>query len=312
MVTTQYLQHELAKLGIRNDAKFTFALSRQLEEIKAQTYDIKTPAFKYQKFLPVSSGNPALASITYRQFQEYGRAGPISNYSDSIPLVDVLAEEFTHRYKEYGAAYQYSVQDLRAISLGVNLPAAQAIAARRAIESKLDLVAALGDSSFGLFGLLNHPSVPVASAVNGNWIAGNATPAEMLEDINTAVSTVMSNSLEMEVPDTILLPPAEFAYLAQKPVAVDNQTTSLRSLLDNSPYIKNIDSWQYLATAGADGGPRMVVYRRDPGALTFELSIPFESHPPQEKNLAFVVNVTAKTAGVLFYYPLSALYVDGI
>lgn len=313
MLSHQYLQHELTKMGLRTDAKFTAVLSRQLEEIKSQTYDIKMPAFKYQRFLPISQGNPGASSVTYRQYQEYGRAAAISNYADDIPLVDVLAEEFTHRYKDFGAAYQYSVQDLRAVSMGVNLPAAQAIAARKAIEAKLDYVAALGEPNFGLTGLLNNPNVPVATAGNGDWISGSATPAEILQDIHAAVSTVVGNTLEVEIPDTILLPPAEFAYVSQVPIAADNQTTIAKSFLANSPYIQNIDSWHYLTDADALGtGPRMVVYKRDPGVLTFELSIAFEAHPVQEKNLAFVVNNTCKTAGVLFYYPLSALYVDGI
>lgn len=313
MISHQYLQHELTKLGIRNDAKYTAVLARQLEEIKAQTYDIKIPAFKYQKFLPISQGNPGASSITYRQYQEYGRAAAISNYSDTLPLVDILAEEFTHRYKDFGAAYQYSVQDLRAVAMGVNLPSQQAIAARKSIEAKLDYVAALGEINFGLKGLANNPNVPVAAATNGDWVSGSASPAEIVQDMNVAVSTIVASTLEVELPDTILLPPEEFAYIAQTPIAMDNQTSILKSFLANNPYIQNIDSWHHLATADAAGtGPRMVVYKRDPGVVTYEVSILFEAHPVQEKELAFVVNNTCKTAGVLFYYPLSALYVDGI
>jgi hypothetical protein len=60
----------LAALGAgdRFDSKFTSALERQLEFIKAQTYDIVYPELKARTLIPVdNSVDPGAETITYRQ-----------------------------------------------------------------------------------------------------------------------------------------------------------------------------------------------------------------------------------------------------
>src|SRR5690554_5233059 len=102
-----------AHMDRRLDSRETAMLARQLEYIKAQTYDVRYPAFKARTFIPVSTEVPPGAeSITYRQWDQYGMAKVIANYADDLPLVDVVAREFTTKVKSLGEAYQYSIQDL--------------------------------------------------------------------------------------------------------------------------------------------------------------------------------------------------------
>lgn len=311
----------LAQLGIlrgedeRMDDKFTSVIAQELEFLKAQTYDIQYPELKARRFIPVSNeADPGAETISYKQWDEYGMAKIISNYADDLELVDVLAEKFTSDVHSLGKAYQFSIQDLRRAAMSGNqLDSRRAMAVRRANERAVEQIAATGaiggEPSGGLGGLTNNANVPLVVLPNGTWAA--ATPANIIEDLNFIVSSVITATLEVHAPDTILLDTASFALINQTPIAVDNQTTILRSFLANNPYITNIDSWFLLDTADAAGtGPRMVCYKRSPEVLTLEIPQEFEQLPPEARNLSFVVNCHSRIGGVIIYYPLAIAYAD--
>lgn len=318
----EYLNMILHQVGLRLDAKFTAALDQQLEFVKAQTYDVQYPQMKARRLFPVSNeADSGAETITYWQWDEYGMAQIISNYADDLPMVDALAEKFSVPVHSLGDAYQYSVQDLRRSAMSGNqLDVRRARAARRGVELKLEDLAAIGDAKGKLKGALNHPNIPVLTAANDGtateWVTGRATPktaALIQKDIHDCVDSVRTTTLEVWSPDTVLLSTTEFGYISQTPVGADNQTTILRSFLANSPYVTNVDSWYKLNTADAAGtGPRMMVYPRDPEVMTFEIPQEFEQFPPQARNLAFVVPCHARVGGIILYYPLAAVYMDGI
>ena len=320
MNAIQLALHRLGLIGLgdeRMDAKFTAVLEDELEFIKSRTFDIQYPELKARMFIPVSNEvDPGAESITYRQWDEYGMAKIIANYADDLELVDALVEEFTSPVHSIGKAYQWSIQDMRRAAMsGSRLDQRRALAARRAIERAIEQIAAFGsigsDPSGGLEGFLNHSNVPLVPPVTGTW--STATSAQIVEDLNTLVSAVVTNTKETQLPDTIIMDQASFALVSQKPIAVDNQTTVLRSFLANNPYIRNIDTWFLSENADAGGtGPRLVCYKRDPEILSLEIPQEFEQLPPEARNLSFVVNCHARVGGVLMYYPLAVAYMDGI
>src|SRR5690606_25509397 len=97
-------------LNVRLDARETAILARQLEHVKARTYDVKYPAMMARRYIPVTNETPNGAnSVTYRQWDQYGMAKVVANHADDLPMVDVVAREFTTPVKSLGDAYQYSV-----------------------------------------------------------------------------------------------------------------------------------------------------------------------------------------------------------
>jgi hypothetical protein len=315
------LSQILFSMGIRLDDKYTAALEKQLEFVKSRTYDVKYPELKARQLLPIdNSVDPGAETMAYEQWDEYGMAEVIANYADDLGLVDVLAQRFVSPIVSIGKGYQYSVQDLRRAAMaGNNLDARRAGAARRAIERRLDEIAAFGDSKSKLLGFLNHPNVPsYTAATDGTstrWVQGRGTPkaAQLIQkDMHVLVQNVRSLTKEVHTPNVLLLSTFEFGYLAQTPVDTTNQTTILRAFLANSPFVQNIDSWYKLDQAAAGSLPRMVAYQRDPEVIEFVIPQEFEQLPPQARNLAFVVPCHARVGGVKFYYPLSAAYMDGI
>lgn len=307
----QYLTIVCGQLGIRLDANETAHLARQLEHIKAQTYDVVYGPLKARQFIPVdNSADPGAESITYRQWDEFEMAKVIANYADDLPLVDVAVAEFTSPVKSLGAAYQWSIQDLRRSAMtGSTLDQRRARAARMAVERKIDEMGAFGEPNTGLTGMLNNANVPIVVVPTaGAWTG--LTPAQIIGNLNAMAQAIVTSTLEVFEPDTILLDSVSFGHISQTPIAIDNQTTILKSFLANNPYIKNIDQWTKLNTAGAASIHRAVTYFRDPTVLSFNIPQEFEQFPPQARNLSFVVPTHARVGGVEIHYPLAMAYTD--
>jgi hypothetical protein len=80
-----------SKEELRQDAKFTAVLAKQLEYVKSRTYDIVYPQFKGRMLVPVSNeADTGAETITYQQWDQFGIANILANYADDIELVDAL------------------------------------------------------------------------------------------------------------------------------------------------------------------------------------------------------------------------------
>lgn len=300
----------------RNDANETATFTRKLEYVIARTYDKKYPDLRARDFLPVNSEVPSGAeSFVWRSFDYYGQARIIANFADDLPLVDIIAGEQAQILRSVGDGYHYSVQDLRQSAMaGTQLDAKRAQAARKVCENTVEKIAALGDSVSGLPGFLNNPNVTLLTApgdINGNW--GAATPQQILDDLNTMVNKMVETTKGAFSPDTILLPLVKYNLISSKVMSVNDSRTILDVFLQNQKRVTSVDTWNMLDKADAAGtGPRAVVYQRD--AEIVELVIPqeFEQFPPQPFNLAFKVPCHMRIGGVVVYYPLGVMYVDGI
>jgi hypothetical protein len=306
----QFIQAELTRL--RFDANETSILSDQLRYVKAKTYDIEYAALKARQFIPVSNEIPEGAeTMEWREWDTVGAAKLISNYADDLPLVDAFSKPNQSRIQSLGDGYQYSIQDLRRAAMaGERIDARRARAARDAVELKIDQIAASGAEEAGLYGFLNHPNVPLVSPTTGTW--SGASPTQIRADISKLARSIVSVTKERHQPDTLLLPTDTYGLLSDTPLASDNQTSVLNSILQNSPWIKNIDMWEKLETAGVGGTRRIVAYKRDPDVLTLEIPKEFEQLPPQARNLAFIIPCHARIGGVVIYRPLAIAYMDGV
>lgn len=300
---------------IRNDAKFGANLERELEHVRAQTYDVVYPEMKARQLIPVdSSVDPGAATVTYRQWDTYGAAKIIQDYADDLPMVDALVEEFTHKIKSVGASYGYSIQDLRAAGMsGSNLGSRRARMARRSIEQAIENVACLGNSKAGLGGFAKHANVSLVPVVTGTW--SGATGAEMVGDMNALVNAVVIANKETFIPDTIVLDIASYNRFATTRISTtgDTHTTALQAFLASNPYVTSVMSWNKLALANAAGnGPRAVCYKRDPEVLELVIPQEYEELPAQAKGLMFHVPCHARIGGCVIYYPLAMGYMDGL
>ncbi len=298
--------------GMRWDVNETIHFARQLEFVKAQTYDIEYARLKSMQFIPVdSSAPPGTESITYRQWDRVTAATVVNHMSDDLPKVNVFANEFTQPVKSLGSSYEWSIQDIRRAAMaGTQFDTRLSAAARLSIDHRIDEVGATGIPECNTTGFLNDAAVPINPFPNAGAWAG-LTAAFILENLNDLVQSIIDASLEVERPNTLLLPTAEFGIIAQTPfLGGDGTKTILTAFLENSPYITNVDQWVRLGTAGAAGVPRVVAYDRSDRVLQFNIPLMFEQLPPQPKALSFEVPVHARVGAVEIHYPLAIAYGD--
>lgn len=307
----------------RFDSNESMFLQRQLDYIKQQSYDIKYAELKARKLIPVSSeADPGAENIFYRQYDQTGMAKIVSNYADDLPDADVKGQEFFAVVKTLGSSYKYNFQEMRAAVYG-NVPLEQrrANAARRAIAQKENRLAFFGDANANLVGMFTAPnvtSVTIPATGTGSttqWV--NKTPDQILFDMNLVANTVVSTSLGVENPDTMLLPLSQFNYVSSTARSDYSDKTILNYFLENNPYIKQVEWVNELKGAGSSGSgsapyDRMYAYRRSPEVLTLEIPSDFEQHELEIRNLIYKVNCTERFGGVLVYYPLALAYGDGI
>ena len=292
---------------------------RELEHIKSKSYDIKYASLKARSVIPVSfEAGSAAESITYEQWEQVGIAKIVANYATDFPRADVKAQQFTSTIKSLGSSYGYNVQEIRvAQSKGKPLNQRKANASRRSIAQQENSIAYIGDADANLQGWLTNANIPdVALAADGTASSTtllSKTPDQQIRDLNLIANNVINNSLGIEEPDTMLLPLEIFTSLMSNPRSNNSDTTVLNYFLTNNALIQDIDWLNELATAnGFVGADTAIAYRRDADAFTLEIPQEFETFPPQEQGMEFVVNVHERIGGVIIYYPLSQALSDDV
>lgn len=296
------------------DAAASVFFLRELEHIQAETYDVEYPELMIRSLVPVShEAGPAAEAITYRQFDRVGVFNLISDYANGLPRVDAHGKEFTSPVRSGGGAYGYSIQEIRAAQMmGRPLDRMKADAARRAFEELVERIGSFGNEETGLKGFLNHANVPVGSVAGGTWATKDAEAIR--KDVRTAIQATVDLTKGVEKgPFTLLLPDAQYGLIA----TMQNSTASDKTILDflleaEKRWLTDVEPLSALKGAGAAGADRMVLYTRHPRKLTLEIPQDFEQFAVQEKGLEFEVPCHGRIGGVIWRYPLSARYVDGI
>lgn len=291
---------------------------RELEFIKSKTFDVKYAELKARRLFPLNpEADPGATEITYYQYDQAGMAKIIANYADDLPRVDIKGKKFTSPIKELGAAYGYTIKEIRSSKMAnKKIDQRRANAARRAIAQAENRYAFSGDATTGLPGFLSNANISSvtipADGTGSSKLWTNKTPAQIIRDLNLVANTIVSNTKGVETPDTMLLPVDKYTYVASTPRSDNSDTTILKYFLQNNPFIKNVDWVNELTGAGSSGTDRMLAYRRDPDALTLEVPSDFEQLDVEKRNLEYVIDCIESFGGVIIYYPLSVCYGDGI
>jgi len=303
------------------DADGAFFFQRQLEHIKARSYDVRYAELKARMLFPVSNeGGPGVTSITYRTYDQAGAAKIINAYADDLPRADVAGKETTIPVRSVGISYGYNLDEIQSSQLtGASLDQRRANAARRSNEQVVNDVAFFGDTTSGLPGLFSNPNIPTGAVVNPGsgteWV--NKTPDEILFDINDLFADIFETTKMVEQGNTLLLPPAQWSYIMSTPRASNSDTTIAQFVAANSPYLNSVDDIIPVNECSAANNPElatdaMVAYDRNPDKLQLEIPVELEMLPVQQKNLEFVVPGRSRLAGLNIYYPLSLAIATGI
>ncbi len=310
---------------------FSVFIDRALNFVMAEVFNTQIPPLKGALFVPRRATAPAGAkSITYKQYTRAGIAQFITSFGADLPNASVWVKEFTTKIYPLGISYRYTLEDLLAAMMSnanamggapLNLDLELATAALVGQEKKLDNVARVGSAdglspSLGLVGLLNIAAAIIYTVPNGASSGTQAwagkTPDEIANDCFGIAAAQVAATFEVESPDSLIVPLAQHGIIAQKRMGDGSNVTIKQFVKENSPWIKNIDPWQFLSGAGAGSTDRMVCYNKSPRKLWQEVPFAFRQEAPQLRNLEVIVPCWGKTAGVIVPYPLSVSYGDGI
>lgn len=304
--------------NLDNDTSVFFA--RELEHIKAQSYDVKYQDMYARMQIPVSGEAGAHATrITYRSYDRVGMAKIITAYAKDLPRADVSGREFISPVRSIGLSFAYNVDEILAsAATGRSLEQRRANAVQRGTEESIDHIAWYGDASSGLPGFLTNPNVPameVATGVSGSTFWLDKTPDEILFDVNNGFATQHAITRQVEKGDTLMLPTLQYNHIAATPRSPNSDTTILAYIVANSPFISSADqivSIPEMQGAGDGGTDLMVIYKKDPEKLTMEVPMELRFLAPQERGLEIEVPSWAKTGGTIVYYPMSIAFWYGI
>lgn len=295
-----------------------FLLS-QLTFIESKLYEKKYKSITYPLIIPVSNEAGEWAeSITYFFMDGAAVAKFVGTKSLNVPIAEIGTDKVVVPVELGATGYAYSDEELRqAIQLNRQLPQLKSNAARRAYEELAQKTALTGDAVHNLPGFINNINVTAATVVNPGsgteWV--NKTPAQILFDINDFMGDIFIDTLQVERPDTLLLPTAQWNYIAGTPRSDYSDTTILQWLISNSPYLSSdadVIPVSELIGAGSGATDRMMAYTKDVDKVVFHIPMPLRFTEPQRKGRGFEIPGEFKMSGVEFRYPGSARYGDGI
>ena len=301
----------------RFDANESMFFARQLEAIKAQTYDVKRANLNALQLMPVSTDVPEGATtITYRQYDTVGMAKVIANYANDLPRADVTGKEFTSNIRSIGNAFGYNTQEIRsAIFAGVNLPARKAMAATRAHQEKINALAFTGDADHGLPGLISNANVPeVTLAADGTGSSktfASKTADKIVRDVNSLINKIISQSKGVHRATEVWMPVEQYALIATTQNSTASETTILAFLQQVHPGVQ-FKQVVELDGAGAGGTDRMYAIENSRDNWAIEIPMMMKMYSPQQKGLEFEVPVESRFGGVIIEYPLALVFADGI
>lgn len=301
----------------RFDANESVFFARQLEYVKAKTYDIKRAPLNAMRLFPVSTETPEGATtITYRQYDGVGMAKIIANYANDLPRADVTGKEFTSPIRSIGNAYGYNTQEIRsAMFAGVPLNAKKATQVTRAQEELVNQLAFAGDADHGLPGLLSNTNIPeVTLAADGTGSSktfATKTADKIVRDVNSVINKVLTQSKGVHRANQVWMPLEQYALLATTQNSTASDTTILDFLRQVNPGV-TFEAVIELDGAGASGADRMMALENSIENWQLEIPMMARQYAPQQQGLEFVVPVESRFGGVLIEYCLAFSFADGI
>jgi len=298
----------IVKNNFREDADTIF-LARQLDFVRAQTYDRQLPATNADMLVPDDTSVPEWAeTVTQYAYDMVGMAKVIANYADDLPRADVRSTQRSVSVRTLGDSYGYNVNELRASrAMGMGLDQRKAAAARRAMDIKLMSIKLVGDTMYNLYGLFNHPNIPVqVLPVTGDW--ATLTGDQILQNLITWVTGYQNQTKGTHAATHLELAPKAYTAASTKFItAAGSMVTPLAWFRANYPNVTVENVWELTNAASSGTKDLGLLYERNAENISHMYVMPFTQLPPEARNLEIVTDCIARSGGVNIYYPLALL-----
>lgn len=317
------------------DAQALSFVQAQAYKINSTVYEARYPDWDFGRLVFVDTSGPAWSPgiLTYLSDMS-GKANWQSGAAKDIPLADVSQDMQLNTFHLAAIGYQYNIEEVNtALNIvGGTLPNRRARAARLAYTKFMWDLTIQGSDEKGKKGLINQAGVtPVAATNDGvsgarHWLANDGTvtktAAQILRDINQAITGTNTATNTLEYADTIFLPTEAYNLIASTPFNALGNDTILTWLLRTNVYTLatgrqlTIRAVPFLRTASTQtvvGGGRMVAYKNDENYVKLNLPMPHQFLPVyQDGPLNFQIPGIFRTGGVELMTAATFYYLDGI
>lgn len=298
------------------DEATSLFLARQLTHVRSQGLTVKKAPLNAFAVFPVQTDVPEGAETAIqRTYDSVGMAEIIANYADDLRRADIVAKEDPVKVYSIGDAYGYNEQEIaNAKFANVNLDALRAMAARRAIDLKINKLAWTGDAAHGITGFLNNPNISAfslpADGTGSSTKLADKTEAQVIRDMNNFIRAVSVATNEVETVNTVGMAPDAYAHLAMTRLS-DSDRTLLDFLKQVHPEVARWMPIGELKGTGAGGKDMMFAGYFDPSYIKLEIPTRFRQLPVERRNLEYVVNCIARAIGVTVTMPYAFVIAEG-
>jgi hypothetical protein len=292
--------------------------------IAAVQYDY--PELQFRATAPLHPGVDAGDdTYTWQEYDVVGMAKIIANNGDDLPDVSAHTKTNTGNLRSLGNSFSYTTQDLRRVIAArkngrqnVVLDVERVALAREMMERKKDYIAAYGDTTHNLPGVLANSNVTVltasapATGSSKSFTGGDKIGIECLKDLRTGMYTVATQSKGAHRANLVAMSVEYLEKLATMPLIAssENQITVLQQFMLGNPTVK-ILAWNRCAIADAAGtGNRVLFLKSQLDVLGLVEPLPFEAQAPQRQGLRIVTPCESRYGGIFIKKPLAAAYMD--
>lgn len=261
---------------------------------------------------------------------DYGTTGPndlsiVGTGTTTVPVMQVNTNKNLYRVFTWMHAMQIPFVDQAKLKqIGRSLEDLLDKGIRLNYNKTLDQNVYQGFTHIGTTGLLNDPNVVVSVAAAGasgktEWTGKTAD--EILQDINEAlVDAWTASEYDLSgMPNHILIPPKQYAYLVKQKVSEAGNISILEYLMDNNIAKNqggsiNIEPSRWCIGAGTGKKDRMFVYVNDEDKVNFDITVPITRAmtQPSVERAAYITLYAAQIGQVKFNYYQPVRYIDGI
>lgn len=244
-----------------------------------------------------------------------------------IAGISVDLAKIPHPLRPWALEVKYTILELEsAAKLGRPIDQQKLEGLQLKHQMDIDEQAYYGDLTTGDTGLVNCSIVTTitnlpAGAGGLSW--AQKTPAEILNDVNYALSMVWGNSAWAVMPSRILIPPPQYGAISTQPVTTAGSQSILRYLMDNNLLAQAgvggkleilPSKWCVGAGAGgtigiAAGFDRMVVYTKQSDKIRFPMTL-LQRTPVQYDGIYHKFTMFCRLGVVETVYPETVGYFD--
>jgi len=286
----------------------TPVLARQLTLLLATRRKLYR-ALEWRSIVPIRTGIPNwVENLEIQKITE--------NANEPVPHQDGNQKAPTPGYDrnagslklfEFALAYQIFQSELdKAAVTGMPVSSLKVQANQRAAEEFLDKCSLIGDSRYGMTGMLKSTDVPVVS-INGDW--ANQDDDQIFKDVTNVIWSVKEQTKGNHRANLVAMPDTAIKFLSS---CIRGDTTLFDLIQKQNPGVRFVDLYRLRTADAGNTGPRMVAMDSSTDVLELPMVNELQDGEPLKIHQGFEVLQTLKFGAPIIYNPLAMAYGDNL